>query len=286
MTYEKLGQEALEYYPCRYGRSKILFRGPKRTLDGPYVAFLGGSETYGKFIPRPFPALVEDELGTACVNLGWMNAGVDAFLHDPAILQIASGAKAVVIQVMGAQNMSNRFYGVHPRRNDRFLQASELLRTVFRDVDFTEFHFTRHMLQHLRARSEERFEMVRGELKAAWSARMDRLLSRIGAPVVLLWLSNHAPGDAVLEAEMRSDPLFVDRSMIEALRPRVQQVVEVIVSAEAQARRGEGMVFNELEAPAAAEMLGLGAQVEAAKALVSALQTQLQGRSGREQGAV
>ncbi|MBY6090803.1 DUF6473 family protein [Pseudooceanicola sp. 502str34] len=286
MTYEKLGQEALEYYPCRYGRSKILFRGPKRALEGGYVAFLGGSETYGKFIPRPFPGLVEDALGTTCVNLGWMNAGVDAFLHDPAILQLASGAKAVVIQVMGAQNMSNRFYGVHPRRNDRFLQASDLLRTVFRDVDFTEFHFTRHMLQHLRTQSEERFDMVRSELKAAWSARMERLLSRISAPVVLLWLSNHAPGDAALEAEMRSDPLFVDRAMIEALRPRVQQVVEVVVSAEAQERRGEGMVFGQLEAPAAAEMLGTGAQMEAAEALREVLPGLIESRGGRERGAM
>ena len=115
---------------------------------------------------------------------------------------------------------------------------------------------------------------------------MERLLSRISAPVVLLWLSNHAPGDAALEAEMRSDPLFVDRAMIEALRPRVQQVVEVVVSAEAQARRGEGMVFGQLEAPAAAEMLGAGAQMEAAEALREVLPGLIESRGGRERGAM
>ncbi len=36
---------------------------------------------------------------------------------------------------MGAQNLSNRFYAVHPRRNDRFLRASTLMKTIFREVD-------------------------------------------------------------------------------------------------------------------------------------------------------
>ncbi len=54
MTYMKLGQAALDYYPCRYGASKLLFRGPRRRLQGDYVAFLGGTETYGKFIETPF----------------------------------------------------------------------------------------------------------------------------------------------------------------------------------------------------------------------------------------
>ena len=55
-----------------------------------------------------------------------------------------------MIQVSGAQNLSNRFHAVHPRRNDRFLRASTLLKTIYRDVDFTEFNFTRHLLTTLR----------------------------------------------------------------------------------------------------------------------------------------
>jgi hypothetical protein len=66
----------------------------------------------------------------------------------------------------GAQNLSNRLYTVHPRRNDRFLRASGILRTIYRDVDFTEFHFTRHMLDHLRCLSEDRFDIVR--TNCAW----------------------------------------------------------------------------------------------------------------------
>jgi uncharacterized protein DUF6473 len=63
MTIDALGLGALDYLPCRYGNSKLLFRGPKRSLDEPYIAFIGGTETYGKFLAKPFPVLVEEEFG-------------------------------------------------------------------------------------------------------------------------------------------------------------------------------------------------------------------------------
>ena len=63
MAYEKLGHSPLDYMPCRYGASKLLFRGPRRVLEAPYVACLGGTETYGKFIEAPFPALIEAQTG-------------------------------------------------------------------------------------------------------------------------------------------------------------------------------------------------------------------------------
>ena len=64
------------------------------------------------------------------VNLGCLNAGPDVYLNDPEILRIASKADVTVLQVVGAANLTNRFYTVHPRRNDRFLHASPWLQTV------------------------------------------------------------------------------------------------------------------------------------------------------------
>mgnify|MGYP007100961825 CR=1 FL=1 len=97
MTYERIGPAALDYMPCRYGSSKILFRGPRRRLDKPYIAFLGGTETYGKFLAEPYPALVEAGLGRVCVNLGAVNAGADIYLNEPSLLEVIAGAEAVVI---------------------------------------------------------------------------------------------------------------------------------------------------------------------------------------------
>jgi len=83
------------------------------------------------------------------VNLGVLNAGLDVLSSDPAIVAALGQAEAAVLQITSAHNMTNRFYKVHPRRNDRFLKASSVLRTIYPEVDFTEFHFTRHLLSHL-----------------------------------------------------------------------------------------------------------------------------------------
>lgn len=280
MTYDTTGRSGLDYLPCRYGRSRLLFRGPRRRLEGEYALFLGGTETYGRFIEQPFPALVEAATGIRCVNFGLQNAGVDAFLHDPTVMEVAERARVTVVQVMGAQNMSNRFYAVHPRRNDRFLNASGLMKQLFRDVDFTEFSFNRHMLSTIRRISPDRYMMIREELREAWMARMRHLLQGIGGRTILLWFADHAPEGAEHDRHrlgpdpsdgLGGDPLFIDRTMIEALRPLVTDVVELCASADALSRGTEGMVFDPLEAPAAAGMMGPVAHQEVAEALVPVL---------------
>lgn len=271
MAYEKLGAAGLDYRPCRYAGSKLLFRGPRRQLDGDYVVFLGGTETYGKFIAEPFPALAEAQTGVTCVNLGWPNAGADVYLNDPGVLAAARAARGAVLQVPCAQNMSNRFYRVHPRRNDRFVQASAVLRALYPDVDFTEFHFTRHLLIRLQQISSERFALACDELRTAWVARMRQLLGQLECPVVLLWFSARQPGESDSTPDLSADPAFVSRAMIEDVREAATELVEVCASRDALAAGTEGMVYATLEAPAAAELLGPAAHEEAAAALAPVL---------------
>ncbi|MBW4707309.1 hypothetical protein KX928_05865 [Roseobacter sp. YSTF-M11] len=274
MTYDVLGAGALDYAPCRYGNSRLLFRGPERRLDAPYVAFLGGTSTYGKFIKTPFPALVESDLGVNCVNFGICNAGVDVLTNDGFIADTCNGASATVIQVVGAQNLSNRFYTVHPRRNDRFVSASRLLKSIYPEVDFAEFHFNKHMLSCLYEVSKQRFAVVRDELQNAWTARMKLLTKRIESKVVLVWFADHAPlrSEPVgLDPAQSRTPLFVTREMLDELRQSVAELVEVVATPEATAAGTEGMVFSQMEAMAAAEMLGPKAHGEVAVKLGEAL---------------
>ncbi|QYX57837.1 hypothetical protein K1T73_05465 [Roseovarius sp. SCSIO 43702] len=271
MAYERIGDASLDYVPCRYGASKLLFRGPRRSLSGAYAVFLGGTETYGKFIARPYPALVEARTGLKCVNFGWPNAGVDVFLNDADVLAAASGSAVTVLQVPPAPNMSNRFYRVHPRRNDRFLEASAMLRAIYGEVDFTEFHFTRHMLGRLHDLSPERFALVREELQAAWRARMRLLVDHIAAPVVLLWMSRHPMRGAADVPDIAEDPALVTREMVGEIAPLVHATIDATTSAAAREAGTAGMVFSEFEAPAAAELPNPAAHVEVADKLVAPL---------------
>ncbi len=268
MAYEKQGAQPLDYRPCQYGASKLLFRGPKRSTEGHYAAFLGGTETYGKFIEKPFPALVEAQTGMSCINLGWPNAGLDVLANDEHLLRVASAAAVTVLQVPGAQSLSNRYYSVHPRRNDRFVDASPLLRAIYKDVDFTEFHFVRHLLRHLNDISPERFAVLRDELQSAWMSRMRLLLRKIGSPVILLWISAQTPPEHATDPEISADPAFVTRTMLEAVSGHATQIVDATLSQEARSAGLAGMVHSDFEAIIAAELPGPHAHEEVAQRLV------------------
>lgn len=267
MAYERLGESALDYYPCRYGASKLLFRGPRRQIEGAYCAVLGGTETYGKFIENPYPALVEAETGVAMVNFGCVNAGADVYVNDPAVIQACVGARVTVIQVTGAHNTSNRFYAVHPRRNDRFLRASTLLKAIYREVDFTEFHFTRHMLSTLLMLSPERFALVAEELQIAWVARMRVLLGKAVGNTVVLWMAGHSPDQAASATGLGRDPLLVNRAMLEQIRPYATEIVEVVAGQADPTARLAGKMFTAMEEPAAMEVPGPPVHSQVAAAL-------------------
>ena len=267
MKHDSMDGGGLHYAPCRYGMSRIFFRGPKRRLDSPYIAFIGSTETFGKFIDRPFPALVEKEVGQTCVNLGCVNGGVDAYVNDPTIMGLCKDAELTVVQVMGSNYLSNRFYSVHPRRNDRFLRASTVMQAIYNEVDFADFTFTRHMLQSLYDRSAERFDIVVSELREAWVARMKNMLTQIGPRSVLLWFSktplSNDPWDSH-KNPLQVDPLFITSEMIDQLRDRVMDVIEVVPSDVALGQGTKGMFYSPMQAKAAAEMMGVACHHEAA----------------------
>ena len=268
MAYAFPGEGSLDYFPCRYGTSRLVFRGPQRDVERAYVAVLGGTETYGKFVAAPFPDLIERELGLPVANLGCMNAGPDVFLHEAEVTRIAAQACVTVVQLLGAQNLSNRYYAVHPRRNDRFLGATPLLRSIFPRVDFTEFNFTRHMLRGLQQGSPDRFEVVAEELRAAWVTRMKQLLARLTGRTILLWMADAPPPSPTRRVDLSRTPMLVDTEMVAAIRPQASAYVESISSAEAQAHGLEGMGYAPLDAPAAAGVPGPWVHREVAEALL------------------
>jgi Domain of unknown function (DUF6473) len=234
MAYVYPGAAASEDAACRYGNSRLLFRGPQRDVRGQYCVVLGGTETYGRHVARPYPDLLEQALGVPVVNLGLPNAGLDAFVQDADVMYLVGRARAVVVQVLGAQNLSNRFYAVHPRRNDRFLGASGPLKTLFPEVDFTEFNFTRHLMQSLHRVSAERFALVAAALRAVWMERMQALLVQAKRPV-LLWAAPVAPLRVTGRLEDRLYPTLVTATMMDQVRPLAMGSVEVVVRAEGHA---------------------------------------------------
>lgn len=274
MAYEGLVQDGLDYSPCRYGNSRLTFRGPRRALQDQYVAFLGSTETYGKFVDTPYPELTGRALGLTSLNLGCVNAGIDTFHDDPTVQDLVRGARACVIQVMGAHKLTNRLYSVHSRRNDRFLSASKHLKALYPQADFADVHFTRHLLSVLRQLDEDRFEIVREELSRAWIARMTSLVETVEVPTILLWVSMRRPEDASGEPD-DVDPLFVDRSMLDAVSHLVAGTVEVFLPQPQGGQPPDGMIFSEFDRDAAACLPGPACHRQIAEELTPRLLTRL-----------
>ncbi len=258
-------ETGLDYSPCRYGRSRTVFRGPPVSIDGPFTAVIGGSEVFGKYVETPFVDKVAERTGRRVANLGLQNGGVDAFALDRALLKVAERADTVVVQAMGAQNLSNRFYTVHPRRNDRFVSHSAMMEKLFPDVDFTDFNYTRHLISALRSRSPKRFAILEQELAAAWVARMRLLLARMPGQRVLLWIENNN------DRGLGSEPLFVSVDMMQELEPLLDKVVHVDVTEDCATESLSDLIYPETERASAALSLPPSAHARIGEALSRAV---------------
>ena len=252
MSYELQSVSTLSGGTCCYAGSRLQVRGPERDLNEPYIAFLGGTEVFGRFVAEPFPAVAESLLDVPCVNLGGVNAGLDSFMSDDSLMKVAKESDIAVFQLLGAQNLSNKYYRVHPRRNDRFLQARPELKALYPEVDFTEFHFNKHLLTELKNVSEERFETLCLHLQSVWVSRMGDLITAMDGRLVLLWLRYNLGGVGMFGRE----PVLVDQAMVDSLRPLVKGVVELPVATAGLANDVMGMDMGPLDLPTARHMLG------------------------------
>lgn len=258
-------KSGVDYYPCRYGRSRTPFRGPRVSTDGPYTVVLGGSEAFGMYVEDPFSDQLAERTGRRVLNLGVMNGGIDAFIRDEALMEVIGRAECVVIQAMGAGNMSNRHYTVHPRRNDRFLRHSKHMTNLFPAIDFSEFSFTRHMLQSLRQRAPDAFPKLATELRAAWIARMRLLLSRLPGQKVLLWIEDRRGGP------LGPEPLFVTERVMQALEGHIDKFVHCDVTDHVTEAAFHAMDVPPEELPRARAMLPPAAHDAIAAALAKSV---------------
>ena len=91
------------------------------------------------------------------------------------------------------------------------------------------------------------------------------ILSQMTGKTILLWASSKQPKQTALDID--ADPAFVTRAMVDNLRPKVTELVEVAASSEALSAGTEGMVFSDLDGAAAQTMLGPQLHREVADAL-------------------
>lgn len=231
--YQKPDQAFIDYDGYVWGRLSQVYRGPKPDLSQPYIACIGGAQTFGRYVEKPFPALLGEMLGRQVVNFGTANAGPGFFLRDSEVLEAASAADLCVVQVMSARSLSNRLFKVKLARNAQIEAVSKALEDLFPHVDFETFTYAHNMLNQIAEDDPEKFLAVETELKTAWVARTRVLLQSIQTKRVLLWFSERSPNEGpkvTAENPALKYPQFVDQEMIDAVSPLADEVVYCVTS--------------------------------------------------------
>jgi len=249
---------------------------------GDYVAYIGGTETFGRFIETPYPMLLEDQSGLSSINLGCQNAGVEAFISSPELIDICSMAKVTVIEILGAPNMSNRMYTVDPRNNNRFVRASKSFKDTFPEMDFSKFDRTDDLLNEIACKAPDKVHLVRQEIQSAWVARMRTLLDKIAGRKILLWLADHVPFSAVAGGTICREPLFVDRAMLNAVTSRADRLIEIVATQDEITQGYEFLYHSDLEHAEAKEMLGPVVHARVAEALLPIISENTQAKISQE----
>lgn len=280
MSIEDRPLRRIDYQNYRFGRAAQRFRGPMPDLTKPYVSFIGGSETYGKFSLAAYPNILEKHLGVPCANWGTPGAGPWFFLKDPVLLEGLSRSQVCVVSVMGAIPNSNRLYTVHKRRNARVRNIKPQLKMLFPELEHTGYRFANNMLRKMHAANRANFRLLEVEIQEAWVARMRELLSDIETHKVLLWFSKRRPQDGS-NAPFDEAPTFVTREMLDQVKDQADELIEVVVPEQSLQAARLDRVFYEDEEHAALLHPGASEHVLAADRLKTPLAAALKLRLKR-----
>lgn len=231
MSEHRIDDQTLDYKLYRFGQMQQVFRGPPPDLGACYVAFLGGSGTFGRFAAQPYAEIAGRQARTPIANFGAEGAGPGFFLSDPEVLSIASNARVCVVQVMAASAITNRMFSVRPRRNGRLHAVSDLLAGIYPEIDFARFAYVHAMLRQLSRIADDRFRLVVNEMRNAWIARTHTLLASIQTKTLLFWFSRRAPDDEGADPfDGHHDPNFVDGAMIDSVLAGAESYIECVAS--------------------------------------------------------
>ena len=161
---------------------KMALRGPRTVFDlkSRYWTFVGAAQTFGRFSPRPYPAVVSAWHSVPHVNLGFAGAGPEYFAKNPELLNIINSSELCFLQIMSGRSTSTQLlktvgyggvlqFSSGPLEQQRFLAAAAY----------------KKLLEHYGA------DAVRQQIQEArtnWTEAYRELLAQIRIPVLCVWI--------------------------------------------------------------------------------------------------
>ena len=198
------------------------FRGPPVNTSAPYLAFIGAAQTFGRFVPTPFPRELGTRLGIPVLNLAVGGAGPRHYLAQN-YLELINGAETVVVQIMSGRSASNSLFD-----NSGSGGMIGRVRGEQSAIPAEEF-FSR--LQ--KTCSKSRVREIVDETRHDYVLSFVQLLRKIVAPKILFWFSTRTPQynanyDNPPFGIFGAFPHLVNQDIVQRLRVFADDYVECI----------------------------------------------------------
>lgn len=182
--YQNLDKDIIDYKIYDFQGLKL--RGPK--LDNnKYIAFIGASQTFGRYCQEPYPNILGKRLNMGILNFGIGGKGPTYFLRNKTILEAVNKADLVIIQVLSGRSIGNSVFGsmdggMHGIRliDGKRMRSDYIFSELINGIDN-------------RGLSREFMENLVKEIRGNYVAATIELLEAIQPPKVLLWFSTRTP---------------------------------------------------------------------------------------------
>ncbi|MCA8949712.1 MAG: hypothetical protein KDE27_09430 [Planctomycetes bacterium] len=217
--YQRLDAPQFDYELFEIDGLPHAFRGPAIDFDRPYVACIGAAQTFGRFAPTPFSALLAGALDIQVLNLAIGGSG-PALYRKPDLLRLLQGAHLVVAQVLSGRSVGNSEFRTEGGVEGVALRTGERTRQEPLLAGF------------LRTEAPAFVERLVAETRANYVAEYRELFAAIGRPTVLFWFSVRRPDYVTGFGSMRElvggFPQLVDGPTLSAVRGHASGYVECV----------------------------------------------------------
>ncbi|MEM0908384.1 MAG: DUF6473 family protein [Pseudomonadota bacterium] len=251
MSYQNADLNLLDYGDAEFGVFRQSFRKPPVTPASQYISFIGAAQTYGRYVAKPFPELIEERLDIPCFNLGTGGAGPAQFINDTEVLRAINASELCVIQVMSGRSVNSRYFSIRAVRNAQVKDISPAILSGCPELKDRQITFAHDLLHLVSLENPTLYNAVVEDLRYRWVETYKRLLSVITTQKLLFWFSERTPTDTETNygdgRELAKFPHLVNQEMIDEIKGGAD-AFEMCVSSEGMpqdlTRGGQPVLFN------------------------------------------
>jgi hypothetical protein len=225
--YQKIDYEIIDYGYQSLENIPHPVRGPlPPSLDkGRFIVCVGAAQTFGRFVEKPYPSLLQERLAAPVLNLSKGGVGAAQYRRfSERYLPYLNRAKFVVVQVVTGRNEPNSLFDLTQGGPYQIMRRS--------DGKAIEAQFLYGDL--LASGNRKLIKRVLEETKLSWIDNFTFFLKQISVPKILFWFSERKPRYKVsfksINRFLGDYPQLVTDEWIAPLLPHVDEYVECITS--------------------------------------------------------